>query len=119
MHTTVVSALDGTHATLRSFAAPPLKAAADGAGPRPGDGGPAGGDGGDNSSGGGGPSDGKAGRRCRPRCIWGDAVCGALLGEYYSGAEDCDEDPKYDSLTPELRGDEQAPVPFVRKRVSV
>ena len=47
---------------------------------------------------------------CRPSCIWGDAVCRALLGERWSGTrEHCSTDDAPD--IPELQGD--APPPYV------
>ena len=51
---------------------------------------------------------------CRPRCIWGDAVCRALLGERWSDTgERCDSLPDLPDLAPELRGDDDAPPPYV------
>ena len=47
---------------------------------------------------------------CRPSCIWGDAVCRALLGERWSDTrERCGVDDAPD--IPELQGD--APPPYV------
>ena len=50
---------------------------------------------------------------CRPRCIWGDAVCRALLGERWSDTgERCDADG-VEQLAPELQGDDEAQPPYV------
>lgn len=55
---------------------------------------------------------GEVPHNCRPRCIWGDAVCRALLGERWSDTgESCDGDA--DLLGPELRGDDDGPPPYV------
>jgi hypothetical protein len=55
---------------------------------------------------------GEVPHNCRPRCIWGDAVCRALLGERWSDTgESCDSDA--DLLGPELLGDDDAPPPYV------
>ncbi len=73
----------------------------------------------DPDGGGGGGGGGDApGPSCvrRPRCIWGDAVCRALLGERWSTSDEaCDTDT--DDVAPELRG-ENAAAPFVSLRVS-
>jgi hypothetical protein len=67
----------------------------------------------------GGGSKGGRSSSCRPRCIWGDAVCRALLGESWGGGSSCDDEPD-EELAPELRGDGEqgAPVPIARQRVS-
>ena len=48
---------------------------------------------------------------CRPSCIWGDAVCRALLGERWSDTrERCNNDGAPDVLDiPELQGDGGTP----------
>ena len=49
---------------------------------------------------------------CRPSCIWGDAVCRALLGERWSDTrESCNVDGAPELGIPELQGD--APPPYV------
>ena len=54
-------------------------------------------------------------RTCRPTCIWGEAVCKALLGD--RTGEECDND-KNDSDQSEAPADSaQQPVPFMRTRV--
>jgi hypothetical protein len=52
---------------------------------------------------------------CRPSCIWGDAVCRALLGERWSDTrERCDGSDAPDlQLGPGLQGDGDAPQPYV------
>ena len=87
--------------------APPLRALSGGAD----DANPPGGAGGDPNS------SGAAGRTCRRRCIWGDAVCRALLGDSWSGGVDCDEERQ---LAPELGGDDAdtddaVPMPALRR----
>ena len=52
-------------------------------------------------------------RNCRPRCIWGDAVCRALLGERWSDTgERCDADAP-ELLPDELRGGDDTQPPYV------
>ncbi len=99
-HTTVLRVLRGSRTPLRTAApAPPLRD--EGA---PGDGG--GGDGG-NGSGAPVPE-----RRCRPRCVWGEAVCRALLGD--KNGDNCEEEEEEAETPPELRREDGKPHPFVR-----
>jgi hypothetical protein len=117
-HTAAAAAAAQQHASSSRFPppllrAPPLKSAEE----RP----PAGDPNGDPRGGG---SKGGRSASCRQRCIWGDAVCRALLGESWGAgrAESCDDEDGQDELAPELRGDgeeeERVPVPIIaRKRV--
>ena len=41
---------------------------------------------------------GEAHKPCRPSCVWGDAVCRALLGDPSRYGEPCRRAPEHDSL---------------------
>ena len=117
-HTTLLRAMDG-HSRAPLLRAPSVLTV-DQADPELRDPGKGAGDAdADVSKPGGGGDGGHAGGAavCRPkrRCIWGDAVCRALLGERWD-ADNCDA-AEDDEVPPELRGESDKPAPLARVRM--